>query len=413
MLAVLLSCTLALSGCGREKTPDAHGGTIAMGTVFQFSLEGNTAASYTERLGHLATDLDRDLLSWREPAAQIARINASAGRPEGYPLTEETEALLLSCLAICQETEGAFDITLGALTKLWDLDAYASGEETERRAKDGSYVPPTPAQIREALTCCGYEKVRIADHHIYLPEGMSLDLGAVGKGYFLNRAQMEMTGELPDAYVRQILEEEKGFFGGSEDISGNDISGNDVSGNSVFKGYSFDVTGNDFTIFTPAPKLAYHAYAADADLLNAAGAAGCISAGGSVLTVGKKTDGSAWNVGITDPFGGSAPVQTLQVPGGMCVSTSGDYERAARVGETLYHHILDPGTGYPARTNAAGYTVSEDQRPVSVTVLCRDGLLADALSTACFVLGEEEGKGLAERFGAEVMYLYADGRFSR
>lgn len=66
-----------------------------------------------------------------------------------------------------------------------------------------------------------------------------------------------------------------------------------------------------------------------------------------------------------------------------------------------YHHIINPDTGYPAESGLC-----------SVTVLSGSGFLSDALSTACFVLGSEKGKVLAESYGAEAVFVEKDGRIS-
>jgi thiamine biosynthesis lipoprotein len=63
-----------------------------------------------------------------------------------------------------------------------------------------------------------------------------------------------------------------------------------------------------------------------------------------------------------------------------------------------YHHILDPATGYPARSGV-----------VSVTILSKSGLLSDALSTACFVLGLEKGMELAQSYGVEALFVTDSG----
>ncbi len=123
-----------------------------------------------------------------------------------------------------------------------------------------------------------------------------------------------------------------------------------------------------------------------------------ISVGGSILTYGKKPDGTLWNVGIVDPLNPSDYVGGLALEGQWCVSTSGDYERYVEVEGRRYHHIIDPDSGYPAD---AGLT--------SVTILSRSGVLSDALSTACFVLGYEESLTLLETYDAHGLFVDKQG----
>lgn len=125
---------------------------------------------------------------------------------------------------------------------------------------------------------------------------------------------------------------------------------------------------------------------------------GVVSVGGSVLTYGTKPGNTAWRVGIADPFDPSDNLGILTLTGQWCVSTSGDYERYVEEEGVQYHHILDPTTGYPA-----------DSGLVSVTVLTKNGLLSDALSTACFVLGKEQGMLLVKRYGAEALFVDKNG----
>lgn len=100
--------------------------------------------------------------------------------------------------------------------------------------------------------------------------------------------------------------------------------------------------------------------------------------GGNAQTVGTKPDGSAWRVGITDPDDPAAVIAVLELTGTHSIVTSGGYQRYFEQDGEVYCHIIDPTTGYPADT---GLT--------SVTIVCQNGLLADGLSTALYVMGPE------------------------
>lgn len=105
---------------------------------------------------------------------------------------------------------------------------------------------------------------------------------------------------------------------------------------------------------------------------------GLVSLGGNVQVLGTKPDGSKWNVAIQSPEGGEDFVGVLQAED-TAVITSGGYERNFEKEGKVYHHILDPKTGCPAESGLK-----------SVTIVSSDGTLADALSTALFIMGKEE-----------------------
>ncbi len=121
-----------------------------------------------------------------------------------------------------------------------------------------------------------------------------------------------------------------------------------------------------------------------------------ISVGGNVCATGPKdSSGTPWVVGIQNPDGGDY-LHTIYMTEGSVV-TSGDYQRAYLVDGRVYHHIIDPDTLYPS-TNWR-----------SVTVVCPDSALADALSTALFLLPLEAGQQLLNQLNAEAMWVNAQG----
>lgn len=121
-----------------------------------------------------------------------------------------------------------------------------------------------------------------------------------------------------------------------------------------------------------------------------------ISVGGNVCATGPKAENTPWVVGINHPDGGENYLHTLYISQG-CVVTSGDYQRFFQVNGKAYHHIIHPDTRMP----------SDYWR--SVTVVCKDSGLADALSTALFLLPYEAGLALAEKCGAEAMWMDGSG----
>lgn len=121
-----------------------------------------------------------------------------------------------------------------------------------------------------------------------------------------------------------------------------------------------------------------------------------ISVGGNVCATGPKDEkGTPWVVGVNDPDGGNY-LHTLTITGGSLV-TSGDYQRYFLVDGKVYHHIIDPETLYPSAYWR------------SVTILCGDSGLADALSTALFLLPQAEGQAILDKCGAEAMWVDAEG----
>ncbi len=309
-VVVMILCMTSLNGCGTVKSYSQGG--FVMDTVFYATVYGDSVSP--AELIEYGDALDTRMLSRFWDNTMVSCLNAGLSMdefeidPAGCGVTLDLMDLIDECDRISADSGGAFDVHLGALCDLWNIDAAAKGEE--------EFVLPSKESIEEARS----------DKSI-------LDLGAVGKGIYLD-------------LCFRVLEEK-----------------------------------------------------------NAYGAV--ISAGGSVLVYGNKPNGKEFSIGIKDPSGESDSVGTIFADGGYFISTSGSYERYAEIDGIIFHHILNPGTGYPA-----WYDAKDDAPvPVSVTVIAKSGLVSDALSTACFVLGPNDGTGLADKYDAHVIYLMSDGTF--
>lgn len=143
-------------------------------------------------------------------------------------------------------------------------------------------------------------------------------------------------------------------------------------------------------------------YAADEvkELLEAAGIKhAVINLGGNILTVGAKYDGGPWNIGIKDPEEPAGSLLGMARIIGKTVVTSGDYERYFEEDGRRYHHILNPFTGYPGKSEIRG-----------VTIITSSSIDADALSTTVFLLGPEEGMQLIESLEGVEAVVVTDKR---
>lgn len=122
------------------------------------------------------------------------------------------------------------------------------------------------------------------------------------------------------------------------------------------------------------------------DYLKKEGVTGAIvDLGGNISCIGTKADGTGFTVGIKKPFDEEGQMSLALNLSDMNIVTSGVYERYFYDNDILYHHILNPATGYPCENGL-----------LSVTVISADAAQCDALSTGCFVLGMDKAKELVE-----------------
>ena len=317
-ICMMLSLFL-ITGCGKQGQKLSVSDT-AMGTVVQETLYVTNLEQGQLSAGEILAEIERleqECLSWRLEGAELAGINATAGKENCESVSQELRVDLEKIWQVSDKSNGALDVTIGQVTRLWDLDTWAVVDDREQ----AEFQEPEAEVLQAALKNTGYEKVVLKEDKIYLPEGMSLDLGAVGKGIACDRI---------GAYLAT-----------QEHIEG-----------------------------------------------------AVISVGGSIVTYGSKPDDTKWKVAIMHPREDGTYLGTLSLQGEWYISTSGDYERYVEKEGVRYHHIMNPKTGYPANSGVC-----------SVTILSDSGLLSDALSTACYVLGVEEGMKLAEAFGVEALFV--------
>ncbi len=110
---------------------------------------------------------------------------------------------------------------------------------------------------------------------------------------------------------------------------------------------------------------------------------GTVNLGGNVLCIGRRADGEPFHIGIQQPFADRNEIITAINADGVSVVSSGIYERYFMQDEKIYHHILNPSTGYPY-----------DNGLVAVTIVSEKSVDGDALSTTCFALGLDKGMEL-------------------
>ena len=294
-----------LSGCGQS--PDAR-------TEQAFLLDTIVTVTYYDArdrsavLDALALCREYELVFSRtDPESELYRLNA-AGAMTVSPALREVLALALD---YCEASGGRYDVTLGAVSALYDFT--------------GTPHVPERGALVSALSHAGWEKVHLDGDTVTLddPEAV-LDLGSVAKGWIADRMKEYLIGR----GVKHAI----------------------------------------------------------------------LSLGGNILCLGGKPDGTPYKVGIQYPERDSTALAATVAVREESVVTSGVYERFFVENGETYHHILDPATGLPLRT---------DLLAVSVVGPC--SARCDALSTVCFALGPDAGRALIDSLdGYEALFIRSD-----
>lgn len=310
-------CVLALlSGCADQAEVDD---TLSRSGIYFDTLVEITLYGSNEDVLDGAFALCEQyetLFSRTRTDGEVYQLNHADGEP--YEVSDDTAEVIRRALFYSELSNGAFDITVGALSDLWNFDG--DGDED-------THSVPESTEISGALKTVDYHNIEISDNTVTLKNGAQIDLGAIAKGYIADQL---------------------------------------------------------------------YAYLTDAGVTS-----GIINLGGNVLCVGSKPDGSDYSVGIKDPQNTDNVAATVYVSN-LSAVTSGGYERYFVVNGVTYQHILDPSTGMPANSGLA-----------SATVICANSTQADALSTVCYILGEDKAKALIESLGdCEAVFITTNGDIS-
>jgi len=313
---------------------------VRMGTFVEIVFKGeNPEAADTafEEIARL-----EEIFSSYKPDSEVSRITKNAGiKP--VKVSADVIEVLETALRISTASHGAFDPTIGAVSKLWDFSKVGGMNTEEGRLTVDSPIPSKAALARQ-LPLVDYKKISInkkASTVMLDKKGMTLNLGGIAKGYIVRQAFLKM-----------------------QEVHG--------------VKWAVIRAGGDMTVFHD-PDFSLE-----------------IEKSKDPLTVGvQHPRKKAIIIGMLEltPLG-----ETFSTKAASSISTSGDYERFFIRDGVRYHHILDPRTGMPANASQ------------SATILSRDPILADALSTAVFILGAEKGMALIEATkGVEGVIIDKDG----
>jgi thiamine biosynthesis lipoprotein len=281
----------------------------AMGTEFVVYLDAEDGVQARACFDAVFDEIDRLEITFSrfQRSSELSRLNRHAG--EGPVVTDpEVFELVATALDLSEKTGGAFDLTVGRLTRAW---GFAGGQPRI----------PEQSELAAAKELVGWGNVILdAEWRTvqFARPGVELDLGAIAKGYAVDRA---------------------------------------------------------------------------IDMLRSLGVSALIDAGSSSVAAVGEAFSRGWKVGIANPLDRGLTICEVEL-GQRALSTSGVREKSFVHDGRVYSHLLDP------RTSDAGEAMpgTGAGQVLQVTVLAPSSMLADALSTAMFVLGHEHGSAALAQF---------------
>jgi thiamine biosynthesis lipoprotein len=296
-----------------------------MGTEFAVYLDAADDVQAQACFDTVFDEIDRLELTFSRfrPASELSRLNRHAG--QGPAVTDpEVFQLLFSALDVSEKTGGAFDITVGQLTRAWGF------AERQARIPDGQ-------KLAAAKELVGWRNVELDAKWrtvLFTRPGLELDLGAIAKGYAVDQA---------------------------------------------------------------------------IEVLRSAGVSGLVDAGSSSMAATGEAFARDWKVSVASPVDRGLTICEVEL-GARTLSTSGVSEQSFVHAGRRYSHLIDPLVDplIDPRDPAPG-TCETARQVLQVTVLAPTSMLADALSTAMFVLGHEHGSAALSQFpDCSALWVYSD-----
>ncbi len=331
--SMLISAALAPDAyAGQNEEPQTRQ-LFAMTTVMNLKAYGEDAGAALDEAEEKIRSLD-SLLSTGTKGSEVWQINHDGGGT----LSDDTAALTDMSLQLYQETNGAFDFTIYPIMKLWGFtEFFGESEDETESGTEGAPGREASAQTEaESQTEAGADVLSSSEHLI---------------SHVPTKAEIEALLPLVDSSKVTYDPETKKL---------SLPSGVQIDFGGVAKGYTSQKVMDIYQ--------KHHLTGGLADL------------GGNIQVTGSKPDGSPWRVGIEDPADTSALLGILTLSEDSTVITSGGYERyLVDQDGKRYPHIIDPSTGYPVENDLS-----------SVSIICKDGALADGLSTSLCVMGKEK-----------------------
>ena len=338
-----------LWGCGADNK-SAQVDFFAMDTIMHITCYGEECEEAVSAAQAEIMRLDA-LLSTEAEDSEVSRINSTGVGKLGA----DTEALVKKALLLYEMTDGAYDMTIMPLVRLWGFTT-------------GVYRVPDSEQLEETRLLCDSGQIVYENGYLTLKDGQGIDFGGLAKGYASDRLV-----EIFDSYKIKAA-----YFS---------LGGNVYC-------YHRETDGNAWNIAIENP------FSRNIDFSNGAieNSENNTNIDNSENTINVE---NIIDTGITGNNEEKGRVNTGKVPEYLgavrvydkAVVTSGGYERYFTENGKTYHHIIDTATGLPANSGL-----------VSVTVISSDAALADGLSTACFVMGLEKSTALWKKYGAGQEY---------